>query len=107
MSEDNIKLKEDQMLYPPMFVIKVRGSSSAENSKVIFTFEGATEKIVKEVILTKGILGTVYACRLLGRCLRHCGACLNNICLNTVIIKNMVFGLMQYTAGNYWFFTGR
>ena len=58
MSEDDLKLREDEMLYPPMFVIKVRGSSSAENSKVIFTFEGATEKIVKEVILTKGILGT-------------------------------------------------
>ena len=70
MSEDDIKLREDEMLYPPMFAIKVRGSSSAENSKVIFTFEGATEKIVKEVILTKGILGTVYACRLLGRCLK-------------------------------------
>lgn len=65
MSEDNLKLREEEMLYPPRFVIKVRGSSSAEDSKVNFRFEGATGEIIKEVILAKGILSTVYACKLL------------------------------------------
>ena len=69
MSEDDLKLREEEMLYPPKFVITVRGSSSAEDSKVNFTFEGATEEIIKEVILAKGILSTVYMhANYLGRC---------------------------------------
>ena len=56
MSEDDLKLKECMNLYPPRFVVKIGASSTAEVSKAVFTFEGATEEIVKEVILTKGII---------------------------------------------------
>ena len=65
MSKDALMLKESMNLYPPRFVVTIRASSNAEDSKAVFTFEGATEKIVKEVILTKGIVHT--SCRLLGR----------------------------------------
>jgi len=56
MNENELILKERMNLYPPRFVVRIRESSSAEDSKAVFTFEGATEKIVKEVILTKGIV---------------------------------------------------
>ena len=67
MSKDEVRLKERMNLYPPRFVLRIRASSTAEDSKVVFTFEGATEEIVKEVIVTKGIVHII--CRLLGRCL--------------------------------------
>ena len=69
MSEDDLILKERMNLYPPRFAVGIGASSTAEDSKAVFTFEGATEKIVKEVLLTKGIIRIL--CRLLGRCLWH------------------------------------
>ena len=56
MTEEDLKLREATKLYPPKFVVKIRGSSAAEDSKVIFTFEGATKEISKEIFLTKGVL---------------------------------------------------
>ena len=67
MSMDNLTLKEKMKMYPPRFVVKIRASRTAEDSKAVFTFEGATKEIVKEVILTKGIVHII--CRLLDRCL--------------------------------------
>lgn len=55
MSVEELQLKEKQKLYPPRFVATVRGSSTAEDSKAVFTFEGATRKISREIILAKGI----------------------------------------------------
>ena len=52
-------LKERLNLYPPRFVVKISASNTAEDSKAVFTFEGATEEVVKEVILTKGIIQTI------------------------------------------------
>ena len=75
MNKDGLILKEHMNLYPPRFVIRIGASSTAEESKAVFTFEGATEKIVKEVMLTKGI--THVICRLLGRCLWHIQTSLN------------------------------
>ena len=56
MSEEYLKLKEDNKLYPPRFVITIRRSSSAMDSYVDFTFQGATRQIVKRISLTKGTL---------------------------------------------------
>ena len=56
MSEDDLKLKENMKLYPPRFVVEIRGSSTTEDTKAVFTFEGAIEEIVKEIILVKGIV---------------------------------------------------
>ena len=67
MNKDDLILKERMNLYPPRFVFKISATSTAEDSKAVFTFEGATEEIVKEVILTKGI--THIICRLLGGCI--------------------------------------
>lgn len=67
MSEDDLKLREDNKLYPPKFIITVRRSSAAGNSHVDITFEGATRKIVKRFSLTTGIVSMM--CRLLLRCL--------------------------------------
>ena len=53
---NDLKLKECMNLYPPRFVVKIGAFPTAEVSKAVFTFEGATEEIVKEVILTKGII---------------------------------------------------
>ena len=75
MNKDDLILKEHMNLYPPRFVVRIGESSSAEDSKAVFTFEGATEKIVKEVILTRGIVHII--CRLLGGCLWHIQASLN------------------------------
>ena len=69
MGKDDLRLKEYMNLYPPRFVLKIRASTTAEDSKAVFIFEGATEEIVKEVILTKGIV--YITCRLLGICLLH------------------------------------
>ena len=74
MSAEELQLKERMNLYPPRFVFKISASSTAEESKAVFTFEGATEEIVKEVILTKGI--TYIICRLLGGCI-HIGESLS------------------------------
>ena len=43
-------------LYPPRFVITFNGSSTAEDCHTEFRFQGATEEIVKEIILTTGIV---------------------------------------------------
>ena len=56
MSREELKLREDTMLYPPNFVVKIRGSSVAECPKAIFKFEGATKEIIKEIFLDKGML---------------------------------------------------
>ena len=52
---DDLTLREHASLYPPRFILNT-ASSTAHNSKAVFTFEGATEEIVKEVILTTGIV---------------------------------------------------
>ena len=64
------QLKEEKKLYPPKFVITVRRSRTAEDSHVDFTFQGATQEIVKRISLniTKGIMYIVYTCQML---LRH------------------------------------
>ena len=54
MSLQELQLREATKLYPPRFVITTHGSSAAEDSRVVFTFEGATEEIIKEIILPKG-----------------------------------------------------
>ena len=54
MSVDYLKLKEDKKLYPPRFVVTVLRSSTATDSFVDFTFQGATQEIVKRIRLTKG-----------------------------------------------------
>ena len=54
MSVDYLKLKEDNKLYPPRFVVTVLRSSTATDSFVDFTFQGATQEIVKRIRLTKG-----------------------------------------------------
>ena len=51
---EELQLMEDMRLYPPRFLIRVSGSAAAENSRAIFTFQGAIKTIVKEVILNKG-----------------------------------------------------
>ena len=56
MSVEELKLREDMKLYPPRFVITAINFSTAEDSVVGFTFEGATEKIVRHISLTKGII---------------------------------------------------
>lgn len=45
---DELKLLEDEKLYPPRFVIRVTGSSIAETSHVVFTFPLATQEIIKK-----------------------------------------------------------
>ena len=67
MSVKDLQLREDKKLYPPRFVIRTRGSSAAEDSLVTFTFEGATEEIVKEIILSKGS-SQVYKAKVLRQC---------------------------------------
>ena len=56
MSVRELQLNEHLNLYPPRFVFKTSASSTANDSKAVFTFEGATEEIVKEVILSKGTI---------------------------------------------------
>ena len=53
MSKEDLQLRESTKLYPPRFVFKIRGSSTAGEPKALFIFEGATEEIVKEIILPK------------------------------------------------------
>ena len=48
MDKDGLILKERMNLYPPRFVIRIGASSSAEDSKAVFTFEGATEKLSRK-----------------------------------------------------------
>ena len=73
MNVDELKLREDNKLYPPRFIITIWRSSAAEDSYVDITFEGATQKIVKRFSLTKGIARGIVniMCRLLVRCLWH------------------------------------
>lgn len=53
----DLKLKEDTMLYPPKFVVKIiRGSIVTECPKATFKFEGATKEIIKEMFLAEGML---------------------------------------------------
>ena len=59
MSKEELQLSERMKLYPPRFVVKIKGSNNAVDSKAVFTFEGATEEIVKEIILTKGVVHNV------------------------------------------------
>ena len=54
MSIEDLLLREAEKLYPPRFVVVAR-SSTAKDCHVVFTFEGATEEIVKEITLQKGI----------------------------------------------------
>ena len=54
MNIQELELSERKKLYPPRFVITVTKSSAAEDSLVGFTFEGATQAIVKKISLTKG-----------------------------------------------------
>ena len=56
MNIQELQLSEHQKLYPPRFVITVTKSSAAEDSLVVFTFEGATQEIVKKISFTKGIV---------------------------------------------------
>lgn len=65
MHVDELKLKEKNNLYPPRFVITVTESDTAEDSHVVFTFQGATEEIIKEFSLTEGIVHMI--CRLPSR----------------------------------------
>ena len=60
MSKEELELCENEKVYPPRFVVTVRGLSAAKDSRVVFTFEGATKKIVKEIILTKGIVYVMW-----------------------------------------------
>ena len=52
MSAKELQLREEHKLYPPRFAISIRRSSAAKNSHMVFTFEGATEKIVKNIMIT-------------------------------------------------------
>ena len=56
MTIEELQLREATRLYPPRFVIEIQGSNVVKDSALAFTFEGATEEIVKEVIFTKGIV---------------------------------------------------
>lgn len=56
MSVEDIRLREDNKLYPPRFEIMVIRSSAAEDSHVDIRFRGATREIVKRFSLTKGIV---------------------------------------------------
>jgi len=70
MRLEELQLREDMKLYPPRFLIRVSGSAAAENSRAIFTFQGAVETIVKEVILNKGkVLLTPYHINMKVTCL--------------------------------------
>lgn len=60
MSVEELQFREEEELYPPRFVVTIRRSSAAEDCHLVFTFEGATEKITKQVILTKGIVNMSY-----------------------------------------------
>ena len=54
MGVEELELSEAKGLYPPRFVVTIKGSDAVRNSIVEFKFEGATKEIVKEVIFTKG-----------------------------------------------------
>ena len=69
---DDLQLREKKELYPPRFVITFTGSSTAEDSHAVFTFQGATEEIVKEIILTKGTDHVIF-----GRILAYLSMSLN------------------------------
>ena len=56
MSVEELQLQEATRLYPPRFVITIRRSSTVRNFTVVFTFEGATKEIIKEVTFTEGTL---------------------------------------------------
>ena len=56
MTIEELQFREATRLYPPRFVVTIRRSSTVRDSTVVFTFEGATEEIVKKVIFTKGIV---------------------------------------------------
>ena len=56
MDSEDLKLREKNMLYPPMFVVNIIGPSVPECPKAIFKFEGATKEIVKEILLAEGML---------------------------------------------------
>ena len=53
MTPDELKLSEQENVYPPRFVAEISG---AGNSKAVFTFEGAIETIKSEVLLMEGII---------------------------------------------------
>ena len=59
MTKEDLQLSEHINLYPPRFVVKIKGSNTAVDSKAVFKFEGATKEIVKEIILTKGVVHNV------------------------------------------------
>ena len=58
MRPDELQVREETKLYPPRFVITGRRSCAAQDSRVVFRFKGATRQIVKDVILTPGIVHT-------------------------------------------------
>ena len=60
MSIEELQFREEERLYPPRFVVTIRRSSDVEDCHVVFTFEGATEEITIQVILTKGIVHMSY-----------------------------------------------
>ena len=60
MRPDELQVREEKKLYPPRFVITVRRSCAAPDSRVVFRFEGATRQIVKDVILPPGIVHTRF-----------------------------------------------
>lgn len=53
MTQDELKLSEQENLYPPRFVAEISG---AGYSKAVFTFEGAIETMKSEVLLMEGII---------------------------------------------------
>ena len=65
---EHLELMEEMKLYPPNFEITARRSSTAENSYVEFTFQGATPEIIKRISLntTEGNIYIIF--RLIGRC---------------------------------------
>ena len=58
MGVEELQRSEAMGLYPPRFVVTIRRSGAVRDSTVVFKFEGATKKIEKEVIFTKGIVCT-------------------------------------------------
>ena len=59
MKLDDLQTRQNIKLYPPRFVVTVKGSSDAQDSKAVFTFEGTVNPIVKEIILARGIFHNV------------------------------------------------
>ena len=59
MKLDDLQTRQNIKLYPPRFVVTVKETSDARDSKAVFTFEGTINPIVKEIILARGIFHNV------------------------------------------------